>query len=68
MADPVGTVARVCEEAGMPFGDGSRAAVQQWIDGHPSGEHGVHRYTAAEYGLDEDRIRERCAFYSDRFL
>ena len=68
MADPVGTVARVCEEAGMPFGDGSRAAVQQWIDDHPSGEHGVHRYTAAEYGLDEDRIRERFSFYSGRFL
>jgi len=68
MADPVNTVARVCDEAGIAFGDDSARAVQQWIDDHPSGEHGVHRYTAAEFGLDEGRIRERFSFYSGRFL
>lgn len=68
MADPVNTVARVCDEAGIAFDDASARAVQRWIDDHPSDVHGVHRYTAADFGLDESRIHERFAFYASRFL
>ena len=68
MKDPVATVAQLCERVGVPFDHESRLAVQQWLDDHPQGQHGVHRYTAADFGLDEDRLRARFDFYSRRFL
>jgi len=68
MRDPLESVAAICERVGLPFGDTSRAAVQQWLDENPRNQHGVHRYTAAEFGLDEDEVRARFSFYSRRFL
>ena len=68
MRDPVETVASLCGRLGMVFDDASRRAVQQWIDDNPQDKHGVHRYTAADFGLDPDRLRARFDFYSRRFL
>jgi hypothetical protein len=68
MRDPVESVAAVCAKAGVPFGDGSRLAVQEWIDRHPQDKHGVHRYTPEDFGLDPERLRSRFDFYSRRFL
>ncbi len=68
MRDPVGTVATLCERVGMTFDDSSRAAVRGWLDDNPQNQHGVHRYTAADFGLDDGRLRARFDFYSRRFL
>ena len=68
MRDPVGTVAALCDRVDVAFDEASRAAVQQWLDDNPQNKHGVHRYTAADFGLDEDRLRARFDFYSRRFL
>jgi LPS sulfotransferase NodH len=68
MRDPIETVAAVCERLDVTFDDASRAAVQQWLDENPQDKHGVHRYTAEDFGLDPDRLRDRFAFYSGRFL
>jgi hypothetical protein len=68
MADPLGTVAALCERIGIHFDAASAAAVQQWLDDHPQDQHGVHRYTPEEFGLDVDRLRSRFAFYTRRFL
>ena len=68
MTDPVGTVGTLCDGLGMEFDEGSRASVQQWLDDHPQDQHGVHRYSAADFGLEPDRLRARFDFYSRRFL
>jgi hypothetical protein len=68
MRDPVASVAAVCAEAGVPFDEGSRRSVQEWIDGHPQDKHGVHRYGPDDFGLDADRLRARFDFYTRRFL
>ena len=68
MRDPIGTVGALCDRLGITFDDTSRVAVQRWIDANPQGKHGEHRYTAADFGLDEDRLRARFDFYSRRFL
>jgi hypothetical protein len=68
MRDPVATVEALCERLGFAFDDTSRQAVQQWLNEHPQDKHGLHRYTAEEFGLDPDRLRARFAFYSRRFL
>ena len=68
MDDPIGTVAALCAQIGIEFDDTARRSVQQWLDDHPQDQHGVHRYTAEDFGLDADRLRERFAFYTRRFL
>jgi Sulfotransferase family len=68
MRDPIATVATLCQRLGMTFDNPSERAVQQWLDDHPQGQHGVHRYAASDFGLDPDRLRARFAFYSRRFL
>jgi sulfotransferase family protein len=67
MADPVGAVGRAFDQFDIPFSDESARSVQAWIDAHPQTEHGVHRYTAEEFGLDRDHLRERFSFYTERF-
>jgi hypothetical protein len=67
MADPVETVARICEAVGVPFTEGSRGAARQWLDGHPKDAHGDHRYSAEDFGFDAGRLRSRFAFYIERF-
>jgi hypothetical protein len=68
MDDPLGTVAALCERVGMAFDDASGKAVHQWLDDHPQDQHGVHRYTPDDFGLDADRLRARFDFYTRRFL
>jgi hypothetical protein len=68
MQDPVGSVGALCGRLGVAFDDASAQAVEQWLDDHPQDQHGKHRYTAAEFGLDDDRLRARFDFYTRRFL
>ena len=69
MSDPVGDRRRDCAiVSAFAFDDASQQAVQRWIDDHPQDKHGVHRYTAADFGLDPDRLRARFDFYTRRFL
>jgi Sulfotransferase family len=67
MSDTTGSIAAICASLDVPFGASSRARLQQWLDDNPQTKHGVHRYTANEYGLDESRLRARFAFYTRRF-
>jgi Sulfotransferase family len=67
LRDPIATMEHVCDRLGMTFDDGSRRGVQQWLDDNPQDKHGVHRYTAADFGFDPDRLRARFAFYAGRF-
>ena len=67
MADQVGSVEAIFRHFDMPFTDDARRGVQEWIDGHPRTEHGEHRYDAADFGFDQDRLRDRFGFYIKRF-
>ncbi len=67
MADPVRTVAGVCEQLDVAFSEASGDAVRQWLERHPQGAHGSHRYAAGDFGLDGPRLRSRFGFYIQRF-
>jgi hypothetical protein len=67
MSNPASVVADVCEHMGAEFGDDSRQRVGAWTDSHPRTQHGVHRYRAADFGVDPVRLRDRFAFYTRRF-
>jgi hypothetical protein len=67
MRDQVGSVAAICDRFDIAFTDGSRNAVQAFIDDHPKDKHGAHRYTPEQYGLEANRLRERFGWYMERF-
>lgn len=67
MADPIGTVERICRHFEIEFQPACATQIRRWADAHPKTQFGVHRYAPDEYGLDADRLRRRFAFYIDRF-
>ena len=44
-----------------------RAAITRYLDAKPRGRHGVHRYTAADWGFDAGALRTELAEYMAAF-
>jgi hypothetical protein len=59
VADPVGVAARVYEACGRQFSAATEAAIADRVAARPQHQHGVHRYSAEQFGLTEEQIRER---------
>ena len=62
-ADPLGSVAAICDRFGYRFDVAAEQAVAQWASDHPKGEHGVHDYSPEQYGLRAEAVHERYADY-----
>jgi hypothetical protein len=68
MADPFGLIEDIYGKAGIPFDQQTRDAFQGAIDHHKRGKNGQLAYDLrGDFGLDPEAIRERFAFYYDRF-
>lgn len=68
MADPFGQLEKVYQGAGVTFDQQTRDAFQQAIDHNKRGKHGQLAYNLREdFGIDPAAIRERFAFYYNRF-
>ena len=65
--DPVGTVARLYRACGDELADDARAAMQAYVDAHPKGQFGEHRYDVGDYGLVASELAERFADYTARY-
>lgn len=68
MADELGTAERVYVHASEPFAPEVRTAVTSYLASHERGRLGTIDYRAADVGLDLGELRERFAFYSERFV
>jgi hypothetical protein len=66
-ADAVGVAERVYDFAGLELDDSVRGAMGEWSAGNRAGSRGAHRYSAEEFGLTDDEIREVFGDYLDRF-
>jgi hypothetical protein len=68
-SDPVGSVRGLYDWLGEDLTPDTAAAMQTWWDGSQDDRSagGGHRYTPEEFGLDADELRERFAYYSERF-
>jgi len=68
-ADPVGSVRGLYEWLGEELTAETGAAMQSWWDESQSDREssGGHHYTPEEFGLDADELRERFAYYGERF-
>jgi hypothetical protein len=67
MADPFTTIGQVYDSLGLDLPPESEARMRAFLAEHGQGEHGTHRYTFAETGLDLDEWRERMARYQEHF-
>jgi hypothetical protein len=67
MADPFATIGQVYDSLGLELPAESEARMRAFLAEHGQGEHGTHRYTFAETGLDRDEWRARLARYQEHF-
>jgi hypothetical protein len=65
-SDPVAAVAAAYDRLGIELGAG-REQVEEWALAHPPKSHGVHEFALGEFGLEASAVRERFAFYLERF-
>jgi len=67
MSDPVGTVRAIYAAVGDDLDDRAAASVASYVDAHPRGQFGAHRYDVGEFGLDAGGLAERFSAYTDRY-
>jgi len=68
MSDDVGTVERIYEIARLPMSTEARAELERFMAENPRGKHGRILYDLkADFGVEPDSLRERFAFYFERF-
>lgn len=68
MDDPVGQLEAIYRKADMPFDEQTRAAFEATIAANQRGKHGQLVYNLREdFGLNPNDIRDRFAFYFERF-
>jgi hypothetical protein len=65
-ADPVGTVAEILEAFHHPLAPRDRAKLTGYVD-KKAKDRRPHRYSGADFGLDDARTAERFSFYSTCF-
>jgi hypothetical protein len=64
---PVATVGAIYSALGLELDPAAASAMDAYVEAHPKGEFGVHRYDLAEFGLDAPSLRERFADYAARY-
>jgi len=68
MADQLGTVRRIYASAGLEMTPQAEAAMNHYLETHKRDRHGQLEYDLQEdFGVDPQALRERFAFYSERF-
>lgn len=68
MADDVGMVKRIYDKAGLEMNARATQDLENYMTKHPRGKHGRMVYRLKEdFGVDPDELRERFAFYFERF-
>jgi hypothetical protein len=68
MADDIAMVGRIYALAGLEMTSESRADLDGYMAANPRGKHGRIVYDLkADFGIERDALRERFAFYFDRF-
>jgi Sulfotransferase family len=65
--EPIGTLARIYDFLGLPFTAQTQERMEDWSHRNRPGTYGKHVYTARQFGLDEQALREQFAFYTDAY-
>jgi Sulfotransferase family len=67
VADAAGTLRRAYDFLGLQWHEALEATLIEWHQRNRPGAHGVHRYTAEQFGLNTAQIHKDYGFYIDRF-
>ncbi len=67
MKDALSTVRTIYTHWGLPFSDETQQRVRAYIDSHPQGQHGRHKYSFDDTGFDLAEERTKFAAYQERF-
>ncbi|MBV1688928.1 sulfotransferase [Novosphingobium sp. G106] len=65
--DPVVSVRRVYDHAGISFTREAERQVNEYVSQNRKGKHGKHRYQLSDYGLSQAEVHEAFAEYIDHF-
>ncbi|WP_185962306.1 sulfotransferase [Palleronia caenipelagi] len=68
MADPLASVERIYEFCGLTLAKSRRDAIAEHHARNPKGKHGKHEYSLAEFGLENDWVRDRYKDYVAEFV
>lgn len=66
-ADPAALLDEIHAALGIDTPDDVRASIAAWRAANPQGARGENRYTLAQFGLDEDELRDLFADYTRHF-
>ncbi|MBW2497490.1 MAG: sulfotransferase [Deltaproteobacteria bacterium] len=61
--DPLASVRRIYDHFDWSWTSQTEASIREWAEQNQQHQHGVHRYSAEEYGLSEAMIAEELADY-----
>ena len=61
------TVRSIYAAVGDELDDAAAKAITAYVEAHPRGQFGAHRYDLAEYGLDAGELAERFSGYTERY-
>ena len=67
LRDPIAVIEGIFTHFGMALSDSSRKNIRRFVSDNPQTKHGVHTYSAEQFGLEEERIRTAYRSYMDRF-
>lgn len=67
VADPLSTVRGIYAHFDLPWSEAYESLLVDYIQANKKDKHGKHRYSAADFGLEEGEIAERAKFYTDYF-
>lgn len=67
VADPVAAARQIHEAAGLPWDGQAEAGSRAYLAARPQHAHGRHAYSAEEFGLEPEELRQRFARYRSRF-
>lgn len=65
--EPLAVVRRIYRRFDLPLSDDVVGRMERYVATHPKDQHGAHRYTLAQFGLDADVERRRYRDYWDRW-
>lgn len=67
VSDPIACVEKIYEYFDLPVSDEFRSRMRDYLDAHPKDEFGVHRYSLAAFGLEEEALNTTFKGYRERF-
>lgn len=67
VADPIGSVRRICELAEVELSEEAERRMRAYLEDNPQHKHGVHRYSAEQFGLDAEDVTGRFEGYREEY-